>query len=65
MVQGLRAHLFEAHDASHHANSTGIIMYLEMASEEISRFLQNLTLDNYPIIKTPMYLLHFKMYKCN
>jgi hypothetical protein len=43
VVQGLRAHLFEAHDATHDANSTEIVMHLEMANEEIPQFLQNLT----------------------
>jgi hypothetical protein len=42
-VQGLRAHLFEAHDATHHGNSSEIMMHLEMANEEISQSLQNLT----------------------
>lgn len=45
-VQGLRAHLFEAHDATHKANSSEIIMHLKMADEEISHFLHNLTSGN-------------------
>jgi hypothetical protein len=45
-VQGLRAHLFEAHDATHKANSSEIVMHLKMADEEISHFLQNLTSGN-------------------
>jgi hypothetical protein len=48
IVQGLRAHLFEAHDATHHANSTEIVMHLEMANEEIPQFLQNLTAGQLP-----------------
>lgn len=42
-LQGLRAHLFEAHDATHDANSSEIGMHLKMADEELSHFLQNLT----------------------
>ncbi len=42
-LQGLRSHLFEAHDATHNANSSEIAMHLKMAGEEISSFLQNLT----------------------
>jgi hypothetical protein len=45
-IQGLRAHLFEAHDATHKANSSEIVMHLKMADEEISHFLQNLTSGN-------------------
>lgn len=41
LVQGLRAHLFEAHDATHMSNSSEIVMHLGMANEEISHFLQN------------------------
>jgi hypothetical protein len=65
MVQGLRAHLFEADDASHHANPTEIVMHLEMANKEIAQFLQNLTSGHYPTFKIRMYLLQFKIYKCN
>ncbi|MBA2267437.1 MAG: hypothetical protein H0W19_03765 [Nitrosopumilus sp.] len=42
-LQGLRAHLFEAHDVTHNANSSEITMHLKMADEEISHFLKNLT----------------------
>jgi hypothetical protein len=47
-VQGLRAHLFEAHDATHHGNSSEIVMHLHMANEEIPVFLQNLTAGQLP-----------------
>ncbi len=47
-LQGLRAHLFEAHDATHLANSSEIAMHLKMANEEISNFLQNLTAGQLP-----------------
>jgi hypothetical protein len=47
-VQGLRAHLFEAHDAAHHGNSSEIAMHLHMANEEIPVFLQNLTAGQLP-----------------
>ena len=45
-LQGLRAHLFEAHDSTHDANASEIVMHLKMADEEISHFLQNLTTGN-------------------
>jgi hypothetical protein len=47
-VQGLRAHLFEAHDSTHHGNSSEIVMHLHMANEEIPMFLQNLTAGQLP-----------------
>jgi hypothetical protein len=47
-VQGLRAHLFEAHDAAHHGNSSEIAMHLHMANEEIPVFLQNITAGQLP-----------------
>ena len=47
-VQGLRAHLFEAHDATHHGNSSEIVMHLHMANEEIPIFLQNITAGQLP-----------------
>lgn len=47
-VQGLRAHLFEAHDAAHHGNSSEIAMHIHMANEEIPMFLQNLTAGQLP-----------------
>jgi hypothetical protein len=47
-VQGIRAHLFEAHDATHMSNSTEIVMHLKMADKEISHFLQNLTAGQLP-----------------
>jgi hypothetical protein len=42
-IQGLRAHLFETHDAAHKANASEIVMHVNMANEEISQFLDNLT----------------------
>ena len=42
-IKGLRAHLFETHDASHKSNITEIVMNVKMANEEISQLLQNLT----------------------
>jgi hypothetical protein len=48
VVQGLRAHLFEAHDEIHRANSTRIVEHLDMANEDISRSLQNLTAGQIP-----------------
>lgn len=47
-IQGLRAHIFEAHDAALKANSTEIAMHLKMADEEISHFMQNLTAGQIP-----------------
>lgn len=48
IVQGLRAHLFEVHDAVHKDNSTAIKMHSGMASEEISEFIQNTTTRQSP-----------------
>lgn len=42
-IQGLRAHLFETHDATHNANSSEVMMHLDMANEEITHFLQNVS----------------------
>lgn len=50
-LQGLRAHLFEVHDATHKANSSAIIMHINMADEEISHFLKNLTAGKLPEIQ--------------
>ena len=41
-VQGIRAHLFEARDATHHGNSSEIVMHLHIAYEEIPMYLQTL-----------------------
>jgi hypothetical protein len=48
VVQGLRAHLFEAHDENHRANSSRIVEHLDMANEDMSRALQNLTAGQLP-----------------
>lgn len=39
-IQGLRAHLFETHDAPHKSNLPEIVMHLKMANEEIPQLLQ-------------------------
>ena len=39
-IQGLRAHLFETHDAAHKSNINEIVMHLKMANEEIPQLLQ-------------------------
>ena len=47
-VQALRAHLFEAHDSAHKANTTEIADHLRMANEDISRAMQNITSGQLP-----------------
>lgn len=44
-IQGLRAHLFETHDAAHKADASEIGMHMNMANEEITQFLRNLTAE--------------------
>ncbi|HJT84683.1 MAG TPA: hypothetical protein VJ697_09380 [Nitrososphaeraceae archaeon] len=50
-IQGLRAHLFETHDAAHKSNSSEIIMHSNMANKETSHLLQNLSTPETKFIK--------------
>ena len=42
-IQALRAHLFETNDAAHKSNVKETVMHLNMADEEITQLLQNLS----------------------